>query len=77
MVFDHPRLFLARFQPTPNGPGIPSIKVTLSPYRITIVPEVTEACLDSPGSRYLEVGLFEFIKLLGESFIEMLLVRLC
>ena len=75
MIFDHSGLFLDRFQPTSNGPGIPFIKVTPGTSRIAIVPEVTEACLDSPGSGHLQVGLFEFIKRLGEGFIEILFVN--
>ena len=51
------------------------IKVTLGPSRIAIVSEVTEACFDSRGSGHLQVGRFEFIKQLGEDFIEILLVN--
>ena len=74
MIFEHPGLFLDRFQPTSNGPGIPFVKVTPGPSRIAIVPEVTEGFLDSPGSGHLQVGLFEFTELLGEDFIEILFV---
>ena len=70
MILDHSGLFLDRFQPTSNGPGIPFVKVTPGPSRIAMVPEVTEAFLDGPGSRYLQVGLFEFTELLGEDFFD-------
>ena len=71
MILDHPGLFLARLQPSSDGPGIPFVKMTPSPSCIAIVPEATEACLDGPGSGHLQVGLFECIKLLREDFIEM------
>ena len=72
MIFDHPGLFLDRFQSTADGPSIPFIKVMPCPSRIAMIPEATEACLDGPDSGHLQVGLFEFIKLLGEGFIEIL-----
>ena len=72
MILDHPSLFMARLQPASDGPGIPFVKVTPGPSRIAIV---TEACLDGPGPGHLQVGLFEFIKLLREEFIEMLFVN--
>ena len=71
MMFDHSGLFLNRFQSASNGPSIPFVKVTSGSSRIAIVPEVTEACLDSLGSGHLQVGLFEFTELLREGFIEM------
>ena len=74
MILDHSGLFLDRFQSASNGPGMPFVKVTPGPSRIAIVPEVTEEFLDGPGSRYLQVGLFEFAELLGEDFIEILFV---
>ena len=74
MIFEHPGLFLDRFQPTSNGPGIPFVKVTPGPSRIAMIPEATAACLDDPGSGHLQVGLFEFTELLGEDFIEILFV---
>ena len=58
MIFEHPGLFLDRFQPTSNSPGIPFVKVTPGPSHIAMLPEATEAFLDGPGSRYLKVGLF-------------------
>ena len=39
MIFDHPGLFLDRLQSTSDGPGIPFVKVTLSPSRIAMIPE--------------------------------------
>ena len=51
---------------------MPFIKVRPGPSRIATVPEVTEACLDGPGSQHFQVGLFEFTKRLGEGLIEVL-----
>ena len=71
MIFDHSGLFLDRFQSASNGPGILFVKVASGPSRIAIVPAVTGARLDRPGSGHLQVGLFEFTELLREDFIEM------
>ena len=74
MIFDHPGFFLDRRQSTPNGPGIPFVKVTPGLSRIAMLPEVTETCLDGSGPRYLQVCLFEFTELLREDFIEILFI---
>ena len=75
MIFNHPSLFLDWLQSPLDDPGIPFVKVTLDLSCVAIVPESTEEFLDRPDSGHLQVGLFEFTKLLGEGFIEILFVN--
>ena len=71
MAFEHAGHLLDFVEPASDHPGIPLFeKISLSFFEGFALPEAAEAFLNGPGSRSLQIGVFQSLEVRHAIFLE-------